>query len=71
MFRRIEDTMQADPSLPADLKELGFFINDTGHIRLINAPDKPFVFNATNNERVNEVRREVFQSELSVEMADV
>ena len=49
MFRRIENTMKADPSFPADLKQLGFFINDTGHIRLIDAPDKPHTYNATNS----------------------
>lgn len=57
--------MQADPSFEPNLKGLGFFINETGHIRMINAPDKPFVYQATNNERINEVRREAFQSEFS------
>ncbi|USP82794.1 uncharacterized protein yc1106_10068 [Curvularia clavata] len=61
MFRRIEDTMQADPSFSPNLQELGFFMNETGHIRMTNAPDKPFLYHATNNERINEVRREAFQ----------
>lgn len=38
-----------------------FFINSVGHIRMIEAPDKPYVYHATNNERVNEVRREAMQ----------
>lgn len=63
MFRRIEDTMEPDASFPADLKKLGFFVNTTGHIRMINAPEKPFLYHATNNERVNEVRREAMQGE--------
>lgn len=67
MFRRIENTIQADPSFATDFKELGFLINDTSHIRMINAPDEPFIFNATNNERVNEVRHEAFHSEFNGE----
>ena len=62
MFRRIEDTLEPDPSFPADLSKLGFFINISGDIRMINAPEKPYVYHATNNERVNEMRREAMQS---------
>ncbi|KAH7563069.1 hypothetical protein BM1_00116 [Bipolaris maydis] len=54
--------MKADPSYPADLKQLGFFINDTGHIRMIDAPDKPHTYCVTNNERVNEVRCEAMHT---------
>ncbi|CAN9182392.1 unnamed protein product [Alternaria alternata] len=56
MFRRIENTLEPDPPFPANLKELGFFINSSGDIRMINAPEKPYVYHATNNDRVNEVR---------------
>ncbi|CAO2657748.1 Nn.00g038740.m01.CDS01 [Neocucurbitaria sp. VM-36] len=62
MFRRQEDTLAPDPSFAADLKELGFFINKVGHIRMIEAPDKQYIFHSTNNERVNEVRREAMQT---------
>ncbi|KAI8937476.1 hypothetical protein NX059_005194 [Plenodomus lindquistii] len=62
MFRRVEDTLDPDPSFPADLKQLGFFVNDLGHIRMIDAPDKPYIYHATNSERVNEVRREAMQA---------
>ncbi|KAI1604989.1 hypothetical protein PtrCC142_002837 [Pyrenophora tritici-repentis] len=62
MFVRVEDSLPADPSFPADLKKLGYFINKTGCIRRINAPEKQFVYHATNNERVNEVRREAMQT---------
>ncbi|KAJ4373804.1 hypothetical protein N0V83_002543 [Neocucurbitaria cava] len=61
MFRRQEETLAPDPSFAADLKELGFFINNVGHIRMIEAPDKQYLFNSTNNERVNEVLREAMQ----------
>ncbi|EUC41268.1 hypothetical protein COCMIDRAFT_106590 [Bipolaris oryzae ATCC 44560] len=62
MFRRVENTMKADPSYPADLKQLGFFINDTGHIRMIDAPNRPHTYCVTNNERVNEVRCEAMHA---------
>ncbi|CAN9265758.1 unnamed protein product [Alternaria alternata] len=62
MFRRIENTLEPDPSFPANVKELGFFINSSGDIRMINAPEKPYVYHATNNDRVNEVRREAMQT---------
>jgi hypothetical protein len=65
MFRRIEDTMMPDPSFPADLKQLGFFVNETGHIRMIDHPDKPYVYQATNNDRFNEVRCEAMRSKFN------
>ncbi|KAH7067094.1 Arb2 domain-containing protein [Paraphoma chrysanthemicola] len=58
MFRRQEATIEPDASYPADLKALGFFVNSLGHIRMIEAPEKQYVFHSTNNERHNEVRRE-------------
>ncbi|KAF2034510.1 hypothetical protein EK21DRAFT_85527 [Setomelanomma holmii] len=61
MFRRVEATIEPDPSYPADLKALGFFINSIGHIRMMEAPEKEYVFHSTNNERVNELRREAMQ----------
>ncbi|KAF2820106.1 hypothetical protein CC86DRAFT_361760 [Ophiobolus disseminans] len=61
MLRRKEDTIDADPVFAADLKELGFFINDLGQFRMIGAPEKEYIFHATNNERVNEMRREGMQ----------
>ncbi|KAF1947155.1 hypothetical protein EJ02DRAFT_136032 [Clathrospora elynae] len=62
MFRRIEDSLEKDPSFAADLKELGFFVNNVGHIRMIDAPDKQYVFHSTNNERINERLREAMQT---------
>ncbi|KAH8726838.1 Arb2 domain-containing protein [Phaeosphaeriaceae sp. PMI808] len=58
MFRRQENTLEPDPVFPADLTALGFFLNQNGQTRMIEAPDKDFNFRATNNDRVNETRRE-------------
>lgn len=38
-----------------------FFVNELGHIRMIQAPEKEYIFHATNNDRVNELRREAMQ----------
>lgn len=58
MFRRLPGSLPEDPKFPANLKELGFFINDTAHIRSIEDPEKNFFFFITNNDRYNEVHRE-------------
>ncbi|KAF2877091.1 Arb2 domain-containing protein [Massariosphaeria phaeospora] len=58
MFRRAEDSLDADAQYPADLKQLGFFVNRKGQIRQIKYPDKDFIYNYTNIDRHN-VRREV------------
>ncbi|KAF2856463.1 hypothetical protein T440DRAFT_411346 [Plenodomus tracheiphilus IPT5] len=70
MFRRIENTLEPDPSFPVDLKQLGFFVNTLGHIRMIEAPEKHFIFHATNSERVNEVRREAMQGKSNREESE-
>ncbi|KAH5245649.1 hypothetical protein HBI88_001180 [Parastagonospora nodorum] len=58
MFRRKEATMAPDHQYEANLKKLGFFVNDVGQVRMIGAPAKDFVYYSTNDDRVNEVRRE-------------
>ena len=35
-----------------------FFVNDVGQVRMVGAPAKDFVYYSTNDDRVNEVRRE-------------
>ncbi|KAJ8109211.1 hypothetical protein OPT61_g7628 [Boeremia exigua] len=65
MFRRKEDTIAPDAAYPANLKELGL-----GHIRMIDAPEKPFVFHSTNIERHNEVRNEALHACSRVEVIE-
>jgi hypothetical protein len=43
------------------LTTCSFFVNGLGQIRMIEAPDKEYVFHSTNDERVNELRREAMQ----------
>jgi hypothetical protein len=47
------------------LRTNSFFINDLGQIRMIDAPDVEYLFRATNNERVNEMRREAMQGKVT------
>ncbi|KAF2265388.1 hypothetical protein CC78DRAFT_200559 [Lojkania enalia] len=61
MFRRNERGLPRDASYPADLKKLGYFINTDGHIRMIDYPDKDFLYHFSNNDRHNEVHREAMQ----------
>jgi hypothetical protein len=60
---RISSTLNAvGPRARLTLNRPGYFVNDLGQIRMINAPDKQYVFHSTNNDRVNEVLREAMQS---------
>jgi hypothetical protein len=65
MFRRLIDSLPADPSWEADLTKLGYFINGDSQIRQIRKPDQRFIFKITGNDRFNEVHKETFHSELN------
>ncbi|KAL6237696.1 hypothetical protein BDW75DRAFT_248709 [Aspergillus navahoensis] len=55
VFRRQD--LPADPVFPADLKKLGYFINDKDQIRKISDPTQEFKFKINRNDRWNEVQR--------------
>ena len=55
VFRRQD--LPADPVFPADLEQLGYFINSNDQIRKICAPDQEFQFKINRNPRWNEVHR--------------
>ncbi|KAJ4286764.1 hypothetical protein N0V90_013016 [Kalmusia sp. IMI 367209] len=61
MFRRQEDALNPDPQYPANLKELGYFVDNDGIIRNIGAPEHTFDFFYTNSDRHNEVRGEAMR----------
>ncbi|KAF2021590.1 hypothetical protein BU24DRAFT_23349 [Aaosphaeria arxii CBS 175.79] len=61
MFRVKESGLPPDISEPADLKKLGYFVNNIGQIRMIEFPEKDYHFHWYNQERHNEVRREAMQ----------
>jgi hypothetical protein len=58
MFRRLPASLPEDPKFPANLNQLGYFINEKLQIRKIDKPDEKFHFHITNNDRYNEVHRE-------------
>ncbi|KAF2467173.1 uncharacterized protein BDR25DRAFT_376025 [Lindgomyces ingoldianus] len=70
MFRRVEEGLPPDASYPADMKKLGYFINEAGHIRMIAYPDQGFQYHFSNQERHNEVHREAIQICWRQEVAD-
>ncbi|RDW72311.1 uncharacterized protein DSM5745_07483 [Aspergillus mulundensis] len=57
MFVYRREDLPADPVFPADLKELGYFINDKDQIRKISDPTQDFQFKINKNDRWNEVQR--------------
>jgi hypothetical protein len=63
MFRRLSSSLPNDPSFPADLKQLGYFINDDNQIRMIEKPEEKFLYAINKNERVNELHKEAMNSE--------
>lgn len=65
MFRRLPTSLPKDPTFPADLKELGYFVNDNDQIRMIRNPDEKFLYAIDKNERVNEMQKEAMNSTFS------
>lgn len=63
MFRRLPSSLPNDPSFPADLKQLGYFINGDNQVRMIEKPEEKFLYAINKNERVNEVHKEALNSE--------
>lgn len=65
MFRRLNNDLPEEPTYPTGLAELGFMIDDQGEFVTISNPDGPnqhFVFFASDNERLNEVRKEAMHT---------
>ncbi|PNY22895.1 Arb2 domain-containing protein [Tolypocladium capitatum] len=66
MFRRHWSGLPKDPSFPADLKGLGYFINDEDEIRSTEDPDCYFKFFLNRNPRINERQRFAFNQALEM-----
>lgn len=54
MFRRLPHTLPPDPTFPADLEKLGFFVNSDDKIRQIKNPSQKYQYNINVNDRVNQ-----------------
>ncbi|POS86346.1 hypothetical protein EPUL_001414, partial [Erysiphe pulchra] len=64
MYRRLESGLPEDPKFPADLKELGYFINEKDEVRNIENPKAYFQYFLTKNDRVNDLHREAMNGAL-------
>ncbi|PKY06589.1 hypothetical protein P168DRAFT_288525 [Aspergillus campestris IBT 28561] len=62
MFVFNRGDLPPDPSFPADLKQLGYFINDRDQIRKISDPKQEFQFKINKNDRWNETQREAMNA---------
>lgn len=58
MFRRLPQSLPKDIQVPADLEQLGYFINENDQMRMIQKPDQKYVFRINRNDRVNDVYKE-------------
>ncbi|KAK0737485.1 Arb2 domain-containing protein [Apiosordaria backusii] len=65
MFRRRWSGLPADPVFPADLSELGYFINEDDEIRSLENADYYFKYFLTKNERYNGRQRFAFNEAMS------
>ncbi|CAG9940529.1 unnamed protein product [Clonostachys rosea f. rosea IK726] len=64
MFRRLPSGLPKDADFPADLEELGYFVNDGDEIRSIEDPDYYFKYFLSKNDRVNQRQRFSFNQAL-------
>ncbi|PYH40549.1 uncharacterized protein BP01DRAFT_351034 [Aspergillus saccharolyticus JOP 1030-1] len=58
MFVYRREDLPADPVFPANLAELGYFVNDKDQIRKISDPTQEFQYKINRNSRWNDVQRE-------------
>ncbi|KLJ11471.1 hypothetical protein EMPG_13330 [Blastomyces silverae] len=62
MFVFRAEALPKDPVFPADLKQLGYFINDQDQIKKISNPEEDFVFRINTNDRYNEMQKEAMNT---------
>ncbi|ODH30339.1 hypothetical protein ACO22_03614 [Paracoccidioides brasiliensis] len=60
VFRR--DALPKDPVFPADLKQLGYFINERDQIKMITNPEEGFLYKINANDRYNVMQKEAMNS---------
>ncbi|KKZ61543.1 hypothetical protein EMCG_03877 [[Emmonsia] crescens] len=62
MFVFRVQALPKDPVFPADLKQLGYFINDQDQIKMISNPEEDFLFKINVNDRYNEMQKEAMNT---------
>lgn len=68
MFRLRARGLPADPSFPADLDKLGYYINGDDQIRSKQYPADPYRFSVNKNSRYNDVYKEAFNQTVREEV---
>lgn len=63
MFRRLPNSLPKDFTFPADLDQLGYFVNENDQIRQKANPDQKYQYRINRNDRVNDVYKEAMNSE--------
>ncbi|KAI9708742.1 MAG: hypothetical protein M1820_003697 [Bogoriella megaspora] len=58
MFRRNVESLPADAPFTPDLKQLGYFFNDNGDLRMVRDPSRGFYYRINKVQRWNEVNAE-------------
>ncbi|EEQ30544.1 hypothetical protein McanCB56680_007104 [Microsporum canis] len=62
MFVFQKEALPKDPVFPANLKQLGYFVNDDDQIRMISNPEEKFLYKINANERYNELQKEAMNT---------
>ncbi|OJD15018.1 hypothetical protein AJ78_04703 [Emergomyces pasteurianus Ep9510] len=62
MFVLRAEALPKDPIFPADLKQLGYFVNDQDQIKMISNPEEDFLFKINANDRYNELQKEAMNT---------
>ncbi|KAK2867998.1 hypothetical protein FQN49_003260 [Arthroderma sp. PD_2] len=62
MFVFQKESLPRDPVFPADLKQLGYFVNENDQIRMISDPEQRFLYRINANERYNELQKEAMNT---------
>ncbi|KAK2734263.1 hypothetical protein FQN57_001724 [Myotisia sp. PD_48] len=62
MFVFRKDALPKDPVFPANLKQLGYFVNENDQIRMIADPNERFLYKINANDRYNEMQKEAMNT---------
>ncbi|KAH9824532.1 Arb2 domain [Teratosphaeria destructans] len=69
-FVRLDKNLPRDPTYPANLKELGYTLNEKGQIVRTGTDQDFFLFYPTDNDRANETHKEAMHETLRAVIED-
>ena len=71
MFRRLPNSLPKDVSFPANLEQLGYFVNESDQIRMVTKPEEKFRYAISRSDRVNEVHKEAMNCESALSKLNI